>query len=62
MLQPIGPQAVAGALKLLDDSLDVELVPIAPNTEKAFSPCSLPHWGHINSTLAVIERTNLSYF
>jgi len=61
MLQPTGPQAAAGALKLLDDFF-VELVPMAPNTESAFSPCWLPHWGHINSTLAVIERTNFSYF
>jgi hypothetical protein len=62
MRQPTGPQAAADELELLIESLDFALVPIALNTEKSFWACCPPHLGQINSTLAVRERTNFSYF
>jgi hypothetical protein len=62
MLQPTGPQLGADELKLPKEPPDFELFPIEPNTEKAFSPRSLPHVGQISFTLAVLERTNFSYF
>jgi hypothetical protein len=61
MLQPTGPQVGADEAKLPAELL-AELPPIAPNTEKAFSPRSLPQVGQISFTSAVLERTNFSYF
>jgi len=63
MPQPIGPQAVADDPKLLEEALlDVESDPTAPNTDKAFSALWLPQVGQVNSTLALSDRTNFSYF
>jgi hypothetical protein len=62
MLQPIGPQAAADEPKLPAELPTLAEPPIAPNTEKAFSPRSLPQVGQISLTSAVLERTNFSYF
>jgi hypothetical protein len=59
MLQPIGPQAAALLLAGTEDPPDA---PRTPKTEKAFFPLTLPQLGHFNSTLARLDRTNLSYF
>jgi hypothetical protein len=63
MPQPIGPQEAADDPKLLEEALlDIESDPTAPNTDNAFSALWLPHWGQVNSTLALSDRTNFSYF
>jgi hypothetical protein len=58
----MGPQAAADDPKLDEALLDVEFDPIAPNTDTAFSALWLPHMGQVNSTLALSDRTNFSYF
>jgi len=63
MPQPIGPQAAADEPKLPEEALlDGPSDPTAPNIDKAFSALWLPQWGQVNSTLALSDRTNFSYF
>ena len=62
MPQPMGPQAGADEKLLEEALLEVESDPTAPNTDKAFSALWLPQVGHVNSILALSDRTNFSYF